>query len=79
MSTEARILEIARSIRPDAWVEPATGNEWRVGFASNREDGASAYNAAAAEAVDALRSSGFKVRVRTGDGDWMFTMIAVRA
>jgi hypothetical protein len=78
MTTESRILEIARSIRADAWAEH-NGSEIRVGFAINRAEGASEYNAAAAQVADALRLDGFKVRVRTGDGDWMFTMIVVRA
>lgn len=78
MSTETRILEIARSIRPDAWVDFASANQWSVGFASGKSETPDAYNADMTRVVVALKSAGLKVRVRKGDEHWPYVVVKVR-
>lgn len=78
MTTESRILEIARSVRPDAWVDFASANAWRVGFRSGPAEEANAYNLAASQVADLLQQHGFKVRLRTGDESWPYAVLTVR-
>ena len=76
MSTETRILEIARSIRLDAWVDFTSNGAFSVGLADNKD--VAAYNAAMQQVVAALKSADFKVRVRKGDDAWPYDVVKVR-
>jgi len=77
MTTEATILDIARAVRSDAWVDYASRGGFSVGFADNREP--STYNAAAHAAAVQLRAHGFKVTLRAGDEHHACAIIRVRA
>ena len=77
MTTQSRILEVARTIRADAWVDFAANGAFSVGFADNRD--AEGYNAAAGSAAASLKAAGFRVKVRPGNAHWPFAVVTVRA
>lgn len=79
MDTEARILEIARTIRADAWVDLASGGAYSLGFVDNRLGAAKEYNEAATQAAAALRAAGFRVKMNPGSAHWPFAIVKIRA
>lgn len=75
MLSESKILEVARSVRADAWVDFASGGAFSVGFADNID--AATYNATAARVAVVLGAAGFKVRVKGPSAAWPYAVIKV--
>lgn len=75
--SDSKILAIARTIRPDAWIDYAARGAFSVGFADNREP--ATYNTAMGTVAAQLKAAGFKVTVRAADEHHRCTIVRVRA
>ena len=77
MSAQARILELARSIRSDAWVDFAARGAYSVGFANNADS--ATYNKSMEALAARLKTEGLKVSTRAADEFHSCTIVTVRA
>jgi hypothetical protein len=77
MTTDARILAIAKAVRSDAWVDLAARGAYSVGFANNA--GSVIYNKSMETLAARLKAEGLKVSSRSGDEVHACTIVTVRA
>lgn len=77
MTTESKILDIARTVRADAWVDYAARGAFSAGFANNADP--ATYNKSMTTLAERLEAASFKVVVRAGDEHHACVIITVQA